>query len=266
VKLWVKQNRKNKDLEKYFRQLNKRVDAVTEALAYESARFVLEEVKSRLPSSGDEGEYARSLELVKVSGVKSGFAIRAKTKRKKVRAIDTTKQVLYVRPKSRRVGRTSPEIVVLARYSPWTASTLPFFPPKNKATVISRKVRRGEYEAIEGDRNKDRNRWTMDLEDLGIKPAKSLEISPRSEVIQDVAFEALRIEFGLGGSRRRSHWRPALKSLANQEIRRMLSPESFVMKPLYSPFSSWSALPKEVKGSITVSEAVKFEGFQKRLR
>jgi hypothetical protein len=248
----------NRTARKFFETLDKRFKVLGRTLAYESARFVLEEVYRRLPA----GEYRDSLELVDVGdGV---FAVRAKNKAKRVSEIDSQATALYVRPKSRRVLRLHPEIGVLAQHSPWTMDTLPFFPSRRHAIVVSRTVRRSELEHIVEDRKKDRAMWKSELERLGVRPKVKLEIPPKARVLPDVAFEALRIEFGLAGKDSRAHWRPALRALASQGIPRMLSARSPLMEPVTSFRYSVGLLP--VDGSITQSDAAKFTAFQKRLK
>lgn len=250
--------RANRDAAKFFATLDKRFQALGQTLAYESARFVLEAVYKRLPP----GPYRESLELVDAGqGV---FAVQARNKARRVSQVDADATVLYVRPKSSRVLRLHPEIGVLARHSPWTMSTLPFFPNRRQATVISRKVRRSEIEHVTEDRNKDRRMWKAELERLGIRPDVKLRVPPKARVLPDVAFEALRIEFGLGGKDSRAHWRPALRALARQGISRMLSSRSPIMEPVASFRYSASLLP--VDGSITLGDAAEFIEFEKRLK
>ena len=106
--------------------------------------------------------------------------------------------------------------------------------------------------------------WKVELERLGVRPKVKLVIPPKARVLPDVAFEALRIEFGLAGKDSRSHWRPALRLLASQGIPRMLSPRSSVVEPVASFRYSAGLLP--VDGSITLGEAADFGEFSKRLK
>jgi hypothetical protein len=119
-------------------------------------------------------------------------------------------------------------------------------------------------ENIVEDRKKDQGMWKAELERLGVRPKVKLVIPPKARVLPDVAFEALRIEFGLAGKDSRAHWRPALRALASQGIPRMLSSRSPVMGPVASFRYSVGLLP--VDGSITLSEAAKFSEFEKRLK
>lgn len=238
-------------------QLESRVREVGKRLAYQSALFVFEEIQRKLP----KGPYRDSLQLVDVGD--GTYAIQAQSTSQKVSDVDAESTVLYVRAKGRRVLRVHPEIGVLARHSPWTMSTLPFFPSRRYAKVISRIVRRSELENILEDREKDKPIWKAELEKLGVRPAVKLVIPPKSLVIPDVAFEALRIEFGLGGKQGRAHWRPALQALAKKGIPSMLSKRSPVLQSVTSFRYPVSLLP--VDGVISESDAEKFAEFQKRL-
>jgi len=248
----------NKLAIRFVEELEDRLREVGRGMAHESAASVLEHIRSKLP----RGEYRDSLELVEVG--KGTYAIRASGGGKKVSEVDSSSTILYVRPKTRRVLRLSPEIGVLARFSPWTMDTLPFFPDRRKATVVSRKVRRSELDHVIEDRKRDEPVWKSELQALGIRPEVELVVGPKARVLPDVAFEALRMEFGLGGKDSVAHWRPALRALATRGIPRMLSRRSQIMRPVssyrYTPGSS------PVDGVITESEADKFEAFQKRLR
>jgi hypothetical protein len=250
--------RANRDAQKFIQQLEPRFREVGKVLAWQSAMFVLEEVIRRLPP----GRYRNSLELVEVG--EGSYAIQAKSKAKKVSEVDAEATVLYVRPKSRRAVRLHPEIGVLAQYSPWTMDTLPFFPSRRYAKVISRTVRRSELDAVKEDRKRDESLWKSELQRLGIRPEVKLSVSPKARVLPDVAFEALRIEFGLGGKQSRAHWRPALRALAREGIPRMLSQRSPTIKPVASLRYATSLLPTD--GSITMTEAADFVAFEKRLK
>ena len=105
--------------------------------------------------------------------------------------------------------------------------------------------------------------WKAELEKLGIRPDVKLVVSPKATVLPDVAFEALRIEFGLGGKQSRAHWRPALRALARGGIPRMLSARSPILQPVASFRYPVNMLP--VDGTISSNDAEKFAEFQKRL-
>jgi len=253
----IKSWKANKQAAQFVKQLESRFKEVGKQLAYQSALFVLEEVQRRLP----RGPYRDSLQLVDVGD--GTYAIQAKSTTQKVSDVDAESTVLYVRAKSRRVLRLHPEIGVLAKHSPWTMGTLPFFPSRRYAKVISRKVRRSELENVVEDRKKDRPVWKAELENLGVRPDVKLVIPPKAQVVPDVAFEALRIEFGLGGKRSRAHWRPALQALARKGIPSMLSSRSPILYPVTSFRYPMGMFP--VDGTISVSDAEKFAEFQKRL-
>jgi len=119
-------------------------------------------------------------------------------------------------------------------------------------------------DAVSEDRKKDKPAWEAALLRLGVRPQVKLVVPPKARVLPDVAFEALRIEFGFAGKDSRAHWRPALRALATQGIPRMLSPRSVAVLPVTSVRYATGLLPTD--GSITMSEARKFESFEKRLR
>lgn len=249
---------------KFVRELGERMAASERLVVYNSAKMVLDEIKQKLKSPA-YADYVDALRLVQIAVEPPAYAIYAKPKRKRLTKLDTNTVVLYVRPKARNMAKIPDYIKVLEQFSPWTMGTIPFIPRKQEAVLIYRTVRENEVNAISKKRNDHRSEWETALTKAGKKPQKPVVFPPAGKAIPDLAFEALRIEFGIGPGAGKSHWRPALRLLAKSGVRRMLSPNSASMRPVVEPaYAGWKT-PPQAEAEISTSVAAGFQGFQSKL-
>jgi hypothetical protein len=249
-----------------------RFDYAASALAHEAAQTVYDEVSSRLPSTKEFDNLKNSLRVQRVEGLEPGeqayavHADRSRLKKVKARNIKPDRNVLYVRPKRGRLARIPPEIVILARYSPWTLDSLPFFPSKRISTMYMRQVSVPEVDKVREARLKDRQIWEQSLAKVGVRIDKKdkIKIPPRAEVIEDIVFRAIRLEFGIGKEQARPAWRPVLHTLAKSGLRSMLGRDVF--ESLLNPSNrTWKKKVVKTSGFISSSELDNFVKFQKRL-
>jgi hypothetical protein len=261
VRVVCKPLRSNAQTLRYARELGARMQEVERRLVYSSARYVFDEIVRRL-SGPRFADYVRALKLVEVAGNEPAYAIYAKPLQKRVRKLDPTTTGLYVVPITKRVAKVPEYVFVLERYSPWTMGTLPVFPSKRDARLVYRTLREEETEAVRKRNEAARTEWAKELTKLGVTPKKNIEFPAKGKAVPDLAFEALRIEYGLGDGAGRSHWRPALQALAKGQIARMLENEMDLMDPAITN----ERVTQEVEGVISSSEAAGFAGFAKRLR
>jgi hypothetical protein len=262
-----------KQAQKFLRrqEWNPRVNKLLGMLAYQAATEVCARVVERIPTKDDYSTYANSLEVVRVSGVNpeegAAYAIRSKPGARRVRQVDSQKVVLYIRPR-RRLARTPPQIEVLEKYNPWTLDTLPFMPKKREALVIMRRVNGREVTKIGEQRKRDRPQWRKELSRCGVLPAKKgtkPKLSRHSKALPDVAFEALRLEFGLG-MQPKPHWRPALRQFLQTGFQGMLRRMPGLQAALTKPkFMGWRKWPPRTAHRIRVQDATSFMPFQQKL-
>lgn len=220
-----------------------------------------------VPDTAEYRTYRRSLEVftvrtearVTVEGLRVGLRAR------KVKKVFAKRTVLYVKPRGAR--RPSPAVEVLAKYGPWTLDTLPFYPRKRDAQVVSRMVTEREVLAVEKQRRKDRPRWRQALSKAGVRPPKARNkvAVPRSaRALADLAFEGLRLELGLAGTPPRPHWGPAIRS-SRAALLRLLRTSPVARKILASrpgaPVVRLKRIPK-----VRPTEARALLGVAKRLR
>lgn len=213
----IKPTRSFQQVLKLVREWPDRTAALLSAVPRDVATKVLEEIRQDIPSGDNWKAYKQSLELAKATGLSEGeeaWVIRTRQKAKKIRRVDGKEVALYVRS-HRPPKRPSEEVLVLARFSPWTLDTIPFFPKKSEAIMVSRKMTQREVQKIAKQRQKDASEWKLLLARLGIRDAgkRKKKTMPDARAVPDVAFEAIRLEFGLGDVRGKMHWRPALRRL-----------------------------------------------------
>jgi hypothetical protein len=79
--------------------------------------------------------------------------------------------------------------------------------------------------------------------------------------VPDVAFEALRLEFGLGGIKGRPHWRPVLRKFAGIGILGFAETRKNWELTMMDPsFKGWKSLPSAPQ--ISASKLRDFQKFQ----
>jgi hypothetical protein len=204
----------------------------------------------RIPKQDEYKSYRRSLSVVALSGVESGFAVQARTGKQRVEKVDVFRTVLYIRAR-RRLGKVDPKAEVLERYNPWTPDTLPFVPDRKTALTISRRVSRKESRTIAAKRNGQRRKWRKELQGVGVRSLKKttvVELPKKLEALPDVAFEALRLEFGLGGIKAKPHWRTTIRRFKLIGIRNMVREHPDMLKALTKlGFDQWQKWPPSTK-------------------
>lgn len=247
-----------------------RIPRLRAMVAFTAARTAEMEIRSAVPSDKALASYRRTIELAEIIGLppgESGYAVHVPFKRISVGEVDKSKTVLYVRPR-RKTGKVPPEVRILECYSPWTVDTLPFVPRQSDALVVSRQVNEREVTKIAKDRKKDRPRWRAELMRVGGREEKKsarMAATKKMKAVPDTAFEALRLEFGLGGTKAKPHWRPAL-----QKVRAGVPGLASRMKSLTDTMTTlsyrgWMHWPPEVAKKIREIDAREYVPFQEKL-
>jgi hypothetical protein len=266
----IKENRSSKNLSKVMNQWPARSAHLQKLLPYLAAEYVLEKINDNLPKGSDYDAYRSSLEVVQVVGLPrgmGGYAIRVNKRARKVREVDVPLTIVYVRA-NRKLRRIPKAIKILEKYSPWTVQTLPFQPKRSEALVISRRVSRREVEKVGKARLKDRPAWRKALDKTGrreISKDKQLNIPKKVNALPDVAFEAIRLEFGAGGMKAQPHWKPALRELVSTGMKHMLRSDHRIKRSYLSAgYTQWKHWPPR-KHKIRLLELKTFLPFQKKL-
>jgi len=254
-------------VEKLMKSWPKRADAVLGYVAYLAADAALDQVKRKIPNSAEWKKYRNSLTLARVSGLPA-YCVYAAVKSGKGKKVDPKEEILFIKP-TRRSKRIPKRVKILQEFSPWTWETLPFMPSKRNAVIVTRRVRKKESDKIGEDRNADERSWRGKLLKAGIRATKAdrkkIKIPRKAKVITDVAFEALRLEFGLGGMKPKAHWRPAIMRLKSLMLKRIMSNKKVKAAMMDPSFTGWKGWPPRVKGTISASRAKSFVAFQKKV-
>ena len=258
-------------MDMFKQDIKQRLIAMQQQTLYDSAKFVHERLLERIPDTDEYNLYRKLLEVSMIKGMKKqtyGYALRVPSKQRKVRGIDAEKSLLYVKPR-RKPSRMKDSIKILANAGPWTADTLPFWPSSKDAKVVVRRVSSREVTKIAKKLKKTKNRtWKRDLIKAGVKMSKMkpLKIPKGAKIIPDLAFQAIRLEFGEGGTKSKPHWRPAVRALVTNYLPTLGESPAY-RKVLLSPTSNaWKNWPTRTKTTISTRMAEDYVPFTKRLR
>lgn len=179
----------------------------------EAAEIMRSKIRALAPEINGE-RYAQDLEVVVVEGAEMDEAV-AVVYPQQARTLEGEQEdentALFVSSKK----RSPPYVGVLARNSPWTPGLLPTSLSSREATVVSRRVSQGEIQRITSRIMRNRSSIERQLRTSGLRGAKITQDSESSngtEVVDDLAYSVLRLEFGIKASAH-PHWRPGLKEI-----------------------------------------------------
>jgi hypothetical protein len=242
-----------------------RSKAVARYLSLLAAEYTKEQMLLLIPKSEEWAKYRQSLEAATIVGSPYAHAVlRSNEHFRRLKKTDVPKTVLYIKAK-RKLRRVSQEIEILERHSPWTLSTLPFMPKRSEALVVSRKVSKQEVTRVEKARNSDRPKWKRALIGAGSPPKKAFPMK-QVKSVPDTTFEALRLEFGLGGVKQKAHWRPSLHRLRSVGIKSIIRQHPELQEAFLSlRFNRWKKWPPKTRHKVRAGEARNYLPFQKKL-
>ena len=257
-------------VQKFLREYPARLRAVEGYLAYSAAEMIRERIQALVRDVAGSESYRLGLQVVRVETGAEGvaYAVRVKPTARGIDRVDPKKTVLLVIPRKNVLKATPDEILILQRYNPWTVETLPFQPDRGDANVVSRMVRDEEAEFIAKKRMRQMPQIRQELARAGKRPGKDdqrrVKVKPGTDVVPDVAFDALRMEFGFGGGAKVPHWRPSIRyAIANIGV---LFKSGQMMDTLRDPsYSGWTRWPPAGSGTISAAEASTFEAFEKKI-
>jgi hypothetical protein len=147
--------------------------------------------------------------------------------------------------------------------------SLPFSPKKADATIVYRKVNIRTVEQVEKLRKADKRVWKQELSKARVsnnplrKNFKSG--SGRVRAVSDLAFTALNLEMGRGGTKAQPHWRTAISGLKKRGLRNMMNSRDMARAISDPDFKDWVRWPKKTAKQISVKVAKTFVPFQKKL-
>jgi hypothetical protein len=161
----------------------------------------------------DMAGYAESLEAGegRKDGVFCGVVWMPPRKARLVSA-DAPVTALYVKPGRSAKGDMLQAMQLLEELGPWTMESIPYYPKPAEGLVVSRKVTKQEVMKLVARQRKERPELEKQLVALGITVKPMVAVPPEQPVMQDVAFEVLRREFGIQGPAQ-PHFRPMQRSM-----------------------------------------------------
>jgi hypothetical protein len=246
-----------------------RARAVSRQFTYYAAQAVYDELQNRIPKEAKK--LRKSLQLSRVQGLKdaeTGFVIRSIPRGVQVAAADVPSTLIYVSAKKgfRRIPKA---VKILEEHSPWTVDLMPIQPDPKTANIVSRKVNPKAVEKVKRMRTRDRAVWRRKLNEAGLRETRKdtqLKVNRQMRAIPDVAFDSIRLEFGIGGIGSKPHWRPAILKLASGGGAGMIAKKQEFVRAMTSPsFQAWRNWPTKVSGRVSAMDLVRYVPFEKKL-
>lgn len=234
-----------------------RAKALLKYLPHMAAQTMLEAVKAKIPNSAQYATYRNALRVVQ-SGNPSNPEYSIYGMLPKQKAAQEMDLLLFKLVRKRR--KTPPEVSVLLTYQPWTQDTLPFDPDPKYVKTFLRKVSKREALAVRKARLADKPRWQKELTQAGVQAIPRKLDTPVNGV-EDLAYTALRLEYGLGGTQPSAHWRPALKTV-EQRVKQLTKSDTLVRALLdwrNKEWRSWLDITEPVVPTSKLDGARAFE-------
>lgn len=255
--------------EDYLRLVNEwhaRARAVAKQFAYKAASKAYEDLKDNISTSNRA--LAESLQFARVTGLpdsEAGFVIRAVPEGTSVEKTGVDNTLVYVsaKPKAPRSA------LILEEHSPWPVDMLPYEPPSGKVDMVSRRVSPRVVARVREVRKRDRPVWRRKMNEAGLREIRKdqrLDMNRRMKAVPDVAFDSIRLEFGLGGTPPRPHWRPAILQLASRGGAGKISRQREFFRAMTDPtYMGWKKWPSRVPAKAGVMELKRYVPFEKKL-
>jgi hypothetical protein len=118
-----------------------------------------------------------------------------------------------------------------------------------------------EVEGVREKLQKSRPEWSKAFKDEGVK----IDPSTKVKATTDLAYTALRLEYGLGGSRSVAHWRPAIVA-TKQRVAALFESEVVGRAMLDWDFDGWKSWRNLSAAVVPGTEIDSFEEFQDKIR
>jgi hypothetical protein len=142
-------------------------------------------------------------------------------------------------------------------------------PSEKEADILYRRVTKQETDSIRKTRRVQQKYIDDVLRKSGIRPEKTfrgkdLDIAENERaVVPDFAFNALRMEFGLGKERSIPHWRP-MKIRAKMIDVKKIAKDREILDSLTNPDNkNWK---KRSQPEMTINEATELTKFQDKIK
>ncbi len=248
-----------------------RLQHIEPMIPYLSAKYVLAHIQSKMPKGSAYRAYRAGLEVARVRGMGEGefaYAVQVDMKNRLIRKVRPNQMLLFVHPK-KRATKPDPATEILQRHNPWTFDSLPFTPDPKVGFVKTKRVRPSVVQTVTEQRVRERSVWSRELNRVGhreVRKDRRLKIPKKARVLPNVALEALKLEFGLGGAKPKPLWRVGIRRLIKSGLRAFTRNPKYFVFPLTKPSDKmWKKWPIRTKHSIPTAQAQKYVPFQRKL-
>lgn len=200
------------------RNAEERVDRAEELFLGELAGVLRAAVQEKAPTVPGAGgrpyKYATALRVATVEGVSrvdACVAVWLQRRGRELRAEELMRTALIVRPAAGAPGW----VRALASAGPWPADLIPFRLSPQQARVVARSIRPDEAQALRSGIWARRAEIGDALRQGGAPPFRWGRTSEAAgtRIYVDMAWEALRAEFGWAGAPQRPAWRDAVRAM-----------------------------------------------------
>jgi hypothetical protein len=245
-----------------------RIKLIKSAIVFLAARELSKTVLDGIPTGSAYKIYRKSFRVSRLIGEPGIFAVHCQAASHNVKKLPADQTVLFIKPLERSTVPNEP-MKVLEKYSPWTLNTLPIMPDRRQAVLTYRKVARAQVNKIAESNKKKEVLWRKELADAGIrgvrkKHGQGENLFDSARGVPDLAFDAFRLEFGLGGIRAKPHWRPAIRKLVQSGLSSISSKKEIVEALTKQEFGALRRLQK-TPYIVRVTDAQNFRTFQEKL-
>lgn len=174
-------------------------------------------------------------------------AVLVKSVKRSAREVNKDTHVIKVIPNKRGLKQVSGGVFVLQRYGPWHMDQLPYIPNNSEATILFVKTNTDSALAIKKKNKRQKSKVQKILKSIKVKYWTRKEIENNLDGYDDLAFWALRREFGIDGPKMRA-WRPALDYIIKKGYLDILKKDMTLLKILFDAnFKNYKNIDKKYK-------------------
>jgi hypothetical protein len=244
--------------------VEQRVKSIRRKVLFDAATRLHESVLLKLPQKPQYSAYRNALRIVE-AGIGDDLVFAVQALPTEAEEIDKNTDIITFKPTRKNKGKPDPTVDVLIKYQPWTMDTLPLAPDPAYATLVSKRASNTMVKAVSKARELQRREWTDALLKAGTRlpPRKDDVDTTKIKGMPDFVYQALALEYGLGGVKAVAAWRPALVSVKGMVSKMFSSDSAGFAEALLdwqnTEWKKWRTLSAE---KVSLSDIATFQGFQ----
>jgi hypothetical protein len=247
--------------------LELRVKAIKRKVLNDAAVRLRDEVLLKIPQKPQYSAYRQALRVIE-GGAGDDLVFGVQAIPTEAEEIDKNTDLITFRPTRKNKNKPDPVVDVLVKYQPWTLDTLPFAPDPEYATLISKRAALPMVKAVSKSRELQRREWTDALVKAGrrVPPRKEEVDTGKIKGMPDFVYQALALEFGLGGVKATAAWRPALVTVKGMVSKMFADNSAGFAEALLdwqnTEWKKWRTLSAE---KMSLDDIATFQGFQNKV-